>query len=145
MKLLFILAVLTSLIAAQDELQLAGTINCQGSANCMGCKQPLGDGGMLDFVKQHLSDDAVYTGTYAEGKQIACKSCYFTRDEGLCVTLKNVGDRTVTGKFVKDALQRLRDHGCKYCGWERLWPGIDAGIKVDYVVNGCIKHGDKIC
>lgn len=100
---------------------------------------------MLDFIKQNLSDDALYTN--ANGKQIACKSCHLTKNEGSCASLVNTGGNTITGKMIKDAMQRLKDHGCDFCGSAPFWENDmnKGGITVNYVTDGCVKHGDKIC
>ncbi|KAL5440260.1 hypothetical protein PMIN07_005071 [Paraphaeosphaeria minitans] len=137
MKLIIVLAALFGL-----SIQLG--INCRGSVMCTGCKQPLGDDGMLDFINENLHDDAVFT----DDQQIACKSCHIFKQEGLCVFAQKMGQKIVTGLEVKQAVQRLKEHGCKYCGSAPLYPGnnVNAGeITVNYVSNGCIKHGDRIC
>ncbi|KAK7193858.1 hypothetical protein DPSP01_010175 [Paraphaeosphaeria sporulosa] len=137
MKVLIILAALLGISIQLD-------INCRGSAMCSGCKQPLGDGGMLDFINDNLSDDAVFK----DGQQVACKSCHLTKNEGLCVFPQKLGDKTVTGKDVKRAVQRLKEKGCKYCGSAPLGDSHNVGdgeITVNYITNGCIKHGNKIC
>ncbi|KAL1599530.1 hypothetical protein SLS60_007333 [Paraconiothyrium brasiliense] len=142
MKLLIMLAVLTGLVFADDAITQLG-INCRGSAMCLGCKQPLGDGGMYDFIDKNLSDDAVFK----DGQQVACKSCHIAQTEGSCVFLQKMGDKTATGRQVKDAVKRLKDKGCKYCGSAPLFTNNvnDGEVTVNYVTHGCIKHGDKIC
>jgi cytochrome c peroxidase len=99
---------------------------------------------MNDLIKNHLSDDAVFH----DGQQVACNSCHTAKEEGLCVFPQKLGGKTVTGKQVKEAVQRLTDHGCKFCGSAPIWEGNDVNqgeITVNYVTHGCIKHGSKIC
>ncbi|KAF2649175.1 hypothetical protein K491DRAFT_611355, partial [Lophiostoma macrostomum CBS 122681] len=116
--------------------------DCRGSAYCAGCKNSLGKDGMNDFIKQ-VADDAVFN----DGQQVACNSCHTAHTEGQCVFPQKLGGKTVTGKQVKDAVQKLTDKGCKFCGSAPVWDDdVNHGeITVDYVVHGCIKHGKKIC
>ena len=97
---------------------------------------------MNDLIKQ-LSDDAVFH----DHQYVACNSCHFAKNEGLCVFPQKLGDKTVTGKQVKEAVQRLKDKGCKFCGSAPVWDNdVNHGeITVNYVTDGCIKHGFKIC
>ncbi|KAJ4354635.1 uncharacterized protein N0V89_006372 [Didymosphaeria variabile] len=133
MKLLIILAAFTGLVFADDATTQLG----------ISCKQPLGDGGMYDFIDKNLSNCAVFH----DGQQVACKSCHLTKMEGSCVFLQKMGTKTATGKQVKDAVKRLKEKGCKYCGSAPLFTDNvnDGEVTVNYVTNGCIKHGDKIC
>ncbi|KAF2447885.1 killer toxin [Karstenula rhodostoma CBS 690.94] len=141
MKLLIVLAFLFAL-----STQLG--INCRGSFWAPICGRTInnenGPGGMYDFINENLSDAA----TFQDGQQIACMSCHAGKNEGLCVFTQNFGDQIVDGKQVKEAVLRLLKHGCVYHGSAPINPGNnvkDGQITVNYVTNGCVKHGAKIC
>lgn len=101
---------------------------------------------MLDYITTPglLSDDAVFY----DQELIACKSCHRVAHEGMCIYAQYIGQKTVTGLEVKQALQRLLNAGCESHGSAPLYPGdnvYDGELTYNWKRNGCIKHGNKIC
>ncbi|CAI6340487.1 unnamed protein product [Periconia digitata] len=103
---------------------------------CGGCKHPFVD---LYDLTRNVNDGAIYR----DGQQVACASCHLTQQEGTCVFVEGIGDRTVTGADVKAAMEEIRKVPCKYCANADLVHG--GKVVVNYVVHGCIKHGSVIC
>lgn len=94
---------------------------------CIGCKQPLGDGGMLDFIQQ-LDDNA----QFGNHQYAACKSCHILKSEGLCVFPQKTGTKLVTGRMIKVS------QGCcvvAFCGWGDGW---GCGWRWRWVGDGCV-------
>ncbi|PVI04870.1 killer toxin [Periconia macrospinosa] len=136
---------LAILVLFLPSLTTALGINCRGSAMCTGCKHPLVD---LLSLTTTLPD----TSSFKNGAQVACASCHMTKREGTCVFIKNlVGEgRSVSGKQVKEAMERLRGHGCGYCGSAPVREGGDGEdgdgeVVVNFVTEGCVRHGSRLC
>ncbi|KAM0437863.1 hypothetical protein ACHAPT_002228 [Fusarium lateritium] len=124
-----------SALACLGMLQSAAAkgINCEGSALCADQK------GFLVKISDLITDningvDPNYH--FSNGEQIACSG-------KLCAFLQKTSNGA-SGQEVRDAIVKLRNHGCDGCGSVPFIDNdVDKGeLTVNYVTDGC---GPSVC
>ncbi|RSM08217.1 hypothetical protein CDV31_008225 [Fusarium ambrosium] len=124
-----------SVLVSLGMLQLAAAkgINCDGSALCGDQK------GFLDKVSDFITDningvDPNYH--FSNGERIACAG-------HICAFLQKTSNGA-SGQEVRNAILRLKNHGCKGCGSAPFIDNdVDKGeLTVNYVTSTC---GDGVC
>lgn len=96
----------------------------------------------LAGLAQSIPNDGIYEDHWAFNP-IACKTCNTTAEngvQGLCVSLRNMGGKSVAGYVIKEKLHRLQTKGCRYCGACPVYPGNNGNkgeIVVQYEIGGC--------